>query len=270
MTTATQDDPCTQFWRGFRSALERVTSGGTRRSGGDLGHGGGVDDDAVKGQTDAQEAARQARQAGGDHDADSTTGTCPLCKVAIVVGHSSRSGGAYSSYIGENEWNYNHDIAQRTISKIEALSDGKISAQIFFRTTGGGYTAEMRAAYAPVNAYLQGVPAAKKIAFELHFNSINGSANYALVLYDRNEGRSGFAQKAANKMGAIYGSSRRLIKHYGDNPTGHGGFNYGPPNTFLMEPFFGSDERSANIAKTEAGRDQLAQVYAELLVEWVG
>lgn len=42
----------------------------------------------------------------------------------------------------------------------------------------------------------------------------------------------------------------------------------GPANTYLMEPFFGSNVASAEIAKTEAGKDALADAYAAMLVEW--
>lgn len=259
-------DACSALWGALRDLadrLDRPTAPVPAPAAEDY-----VDEGVVSGQTETSETVRAARNAGGDARADSTTGSCPTCKVAFLIGHSTADGGAYSPHIDEQEWSYNNDIAQRAIPKIEALSDGRVSAEIFYRVRGGGYTAEMRAAYAQVNAYLEGVPNDKKIAFELHFNSIDGSADYALVLYDENEGESGFAQRAASRMGAIYGASRSLIKHYADNGTGHAGFQYGPPNTFLMEPFFGSDERTANIAATEEGRDALAQVYAELLVEW--
>ena len=281
MARAANANPCAAIWDGLRDLAGRLSGLGGPIGG--AGPGGGmatgpgrvartptdyVDEAVVEGGTQARETARAARVEGSDARADSTMGSCPTCKVAFVVGHSSTNGGADSPYVGEQEWPYNDDVAKRALAKIEALSDGRVSAEIFHRVSAGGYASEMRTVYAQVNAYLADVPDEKKIAMELHYNSIDGRADYALVLYDSSEGESGFAQRAANRMGAIYGVSRRLIKHYAANPTGHGGFNYGPRNTFLMEPFFGSDRRTATIAATEEGRDALAQVYAELMVEW--
>ncbi|MBM2578090.1 hypothetical protein JQC91_17420 [Jannaschia sp. Os4] len=273
MAEVTTGGPCAAIWNGLRDLADRFGArgpgGAAARTASDLVTATDyVDEAVVTGDTQIQETARTARVAGADARSDSTTGSCPTCKVAFVIGHSSTDGGADSTYIGEQEWPYNDDVAKRAVAKIEAQSEGRVSAKIFYRVTAGGYGSEMRAVYAQVNAYLEDVPSEKKIAMELHYNSFAGPADYALVLYDSSEGQSGFAQRAASRMGAIYGASRSLIKHYADNPTGHGGFNYGPRNTFLMEPFFGSDRRTATIAATEEARDALAQVYADLMVEW--
>jgi hypothetical protein len=233
-----------------------------------LGHEGGVDDDVQTGTSDAQEASQAADEAGGDDDATETTGSCPLCKVAIVVGHNSRSPGAGPLNVGENEFPYNSDVAARTVTKIAELGGGKITAQVFFRTSGGGYTAEMQRVYGEVTTFLDGVPSAKKIALELHYNAVDSpSASYTLTIY---KGDKSFATQVTAAMSGIYGDTTQKVWSYTQNERGKKTFTYGPTNTYLMEPFFASHVRTGEFAGTEAGRDALAQVYAEALVAWVG
>lgn len=233
-----------------------------------LGHEGGVDEDVQTGTSQAQNAGQAAIAAGGDADATETTGSCPLCKVAIVVGHNSRAQGASSPHVGESEFPYNSDIAERTVAKIAELGGGKITAQTFFRTAGGGYTKEMQRCYEPVTAFMEGVLSNKKIALELHYNSVNSpTANYTLTIF---KGDRAFAASITAAMSEIYGGTRQVVKSHTENARGKATFTYGPANTYLMEPFFGSHERTGKIAGTEAGRDALAQVYAQALVDWVG
>lgn len=260
---------CARFWSTMRDVVSALpplvppSSGGTGIP--PLDEHGDDPPAAEPASTQAQDASQAATNAGGDGDPNETTGSCPLCKVAIVVGHNGTAKGAYSSYIGQYEYPYNSDIAERTVTKIEAGSEGKISAKVFFRTPGEN---QLSRAYAPVHTYLEGVPTNKKIALELHFNAIgSGHADYALTIYN---GNRDFAVRATTAMAAVYGVSREVVKHYLDNPRGQATFRSGPANTYLMEPFFGTDERTSNIAKTEAGRDALAQAYADLLIEWVG
>lgn len=229
-----------------------------------LGHGGGVDGDVSDPSNGAQGAAKAAEEGDGGN-VEQTSQTCPKCKVAVVVGHTSGDGGALSPFIGEQEFAYNTDIANRTLTKINEKGGGKVTAQIFNRVDSGGYSAEIATVYALVNTFLAEVESENRIAIELHYNAAGPTASYALTLY---KGDAGFAQTSADKMAEIYGV-RSKIKRYQDNPRGQATFIQGPTNTYLMEPFFGTHEASANIAASEAGRDQLAEVYADLLVDWI-
>ncbi|MCK0122441.1 N-acetylmuramoyl-L-alanine amidase [Loktanella sp. F6476L] len=264
---------CSRLWSKMKDVAQTLPPlfpepPAPRRDAPDLGHEGGVDEDVQTGTSEAQEAGQAADEAGGDADTTETTGSCPLCKVAIVVGHNSRAQGASSPHVGESEFPYNSDIAERTVAKIAELGGGKITAQVFFRTAGGGYTTEMRRCYEPVTAFLEGVPSNKKIALELHYNSVDSpSASYTLTIY---KGDRAFATAITAAMSEIYGGTRQLVKSHTENARGKATFTYGPSNTYLMEPFFGSHERTGKIAGTEAGRDALAQVYAQALVDWVG
>lgn len=231
-----------------------------------LGHGNGVEDDAAVGSTLAQDVGAAARDAGATGPADAPVAGCPACKVAIVVGHNSSGQGAYSATIGESEFPYNSDIAERTVAKIAAAGRGAVEAQIFYRQAGLGYEAQMAGVYGEVAQFLETVPAASRIAIELHFNAAAPSADYALTIY---KGDANFARQASDRMAAIYGTDSPKVWHWQSNDRGQATFRNGPTNTYLMEPFFGSHERSAEIAATTEGRDGLAQVYADLLLAWV-
>lgn len=233
------------------------------RSGRDLGHGSGVDGDEGVGATDAQGAVNDAEQSGGGEDVERSSQACPTCKVAIVVGHNARAQGADSA--GPSEYVYNTDIANRTLAKITEKGGGEVEGQIFYRIDQRSYSREIAAVYAEVNAFLSEVTAQKRIAIELHYNSAGPTASYALTIY---KGNAGFATESAARMAEIYGV-RSQIKHYTDNERGQATFIQGPTNTYLMEPFFGSHAASAEIANTEAAKDQLAEVYADLLVDWI-
>lgn len=210
-------------------------------------------------------ASQEAEQTGSDSAVEGTTQTCPQCKVAIVVGHNTAAPGAFSSTIGEAEFPYNTDIAERTRTKIQEL-DPTIEVRIFNRVAGGSYAAEVARCYAEVNAFLSNVPAPKRISIELHFNSADdSSAHYALTIY---KGDTGFATSSAQAMAAIYGGRHRTW-NYVSNDRGKATFANGPANTYLMEPFFGSHPASATIAGSEDGRNRLAEAYAKELVNWI-
>lgn len=254
---------CAEFWSALGNAMRNVGPMALPRfsRSGDLGHGNGIDNDLTSGTSEAQQAGAAASEAGANAGSNQITGTCPLCKVAIVIGHNSVAQGADSA--GVPEFVYNSDIASRTLSKISQLGGGRVTAQIFTRTRGTG---EMARVYAQVNAFLDGVSNEKKISIELHYNSTgSSSARYALTLY---KGNIGFAQRTADAMAAVFGG-RALIKHYTENERGQATFTSGPTNTYLMEPFFGSNPASRDIALTEAGKDQLAEIYASELVAWI-
>lgn len=233
----------------------------------DLGHGLGIDNDVAVPPSEVESVAQKAHDTGGDDDVEKTAQSCPQCKVAIVVGHNSKQPGAASEKLGQAEFPYNTDIAHRTVKKITEKSHGKITAEVFNRKYSGSYSKEVANCYSQVNQYLKDVPSPKRVAIELHYNaSASGSASYALTIY---KGDVAFAKKSAKMMAQIYGVSD-MVKRYQDNDRGKATFTNGPTNTYLMEPFFGTHEKSAELAATEEGRDKLADVYSELLVGWIG
>ena len=122
------------------------------------------------------------------------------------------------------------------------LQNGSTGAQ-----KAGEDAREMTTVYAQVNRFLAELPSQKRIAIELHYNSVTSpSARYAEVLY---KGDISFAQNSARLMAAIFGGKNHT-KPYGQNPRGQATFTNGPTNTYLMEPFFGSNAASAAIASS--------------------
>lgn len=274
MTTPSQGI-CAGIWSAMRGLFSggipgaspsTPTPGGVPTSDDTLGHGNGVDDDLNKGSTGAQQAGEDARDNASQSTLDDTVKECPDCKVAIVIGHSSTSQGAHSPPMDVAEWTYNDDIAKRTVRLLNSQSGGKVTAQIFYRVSAGGYSREMATVYAQVNAFLADVPSQKRISIELHYNSVaSSSARYSEVFY---KGDISYAQNSARLMAAIFGGKSHA-KPYGQNPRGQATFTNGPTNTYLMEPFFGSNTASAEIAMTESGKQQLAQAYATSLMDWI-
>lgn len=256
------------FSGGVPGPVTPRSPGGVTPEAGDnsMGHGNGVDDDLPKSSTGAQEAGADARDNASSSELDDTVKECPDCKVAIVIGHSSTSQGAHSPPMDVAEWTYNNDIANRTVKLLTSQSGGKIKAKIFYRVSAGSYSREMATVYAQVNEFLADIPSQKRISIELHYNSVaSSSARYSEVFY---KGDISYAQNSAKLTAAIFGG-KNYAKPYGQNPRGQATFTNGPTNTYLMEPFFGSNTASAEIAMTENGKQQLAQAYATSLIDWV-
>ena len=252
---------CERFWGALSSAMQSLGQRASRPPAQPV-----HDPDGFEGQaTSAQTAASESATAGGDAGTQSVTGTCPVCKVAIMIGHNSRAQGATS--LGISEYEYNSDIAERTLAKISEQAGGRVSCEIFRRTSGSN---EFSRAYAPLNAYLADVSSDKRIALELHYNSAGAeSARRVEMLY---KGDVGVAQRLATGCAAIFGGEARVIllrEHVENTRRGGGTLNNGPTNTVLTEPFFGSNPASRAIALTEEGKDGLAQVYADALVSFI-
>ncbi|TWI31436.1 N-acetylmuramoyl-L-alanine amidase [Paracoccus sulfuroxidans] len=246
-----------------------TTRGATRPDAGDnsLGHGNGVDNDLKNGSTGAQDAGSDARDNASSSALNQTVAECPDCKVAIVIGDSSASQEAHSEPMDVAEWTYNDDIAKRTVELINSQSGGKITAEIFHRVSAGSYSREMATVYAKVNEFLAEVPSQKRIAIELHYNSVKSTAaRFSEVLY---KGDISYAQNSVKLLAAIFGGKDQ-VRRYSSNPRGQATFTNGPTNTYLMEPFFGSNPASAAIAMCEDGKQQLAQAYATSLIDWIG
>ena len=72
-------------------------------------------------------------------------------------------------------------------------------------------------------------------------------------------------------MAEIYGNPLRTPPevHYLGNKRDQQTFVNGPKNTYLMEPFFGTNKESTEIADTESARNKLAEVYCDALIDWI-
>lgn len=158
-----------------------------------------------------------------------------LGRMAIIVGHSKKDGGASSvSPISMNEYTFHTKIIVPIMqNECEKLG---IESRIFLRDG-----TDISGVGAAVSDWTKGDP--KTCAIELHFNSASGNPQGTETLYDTNEkDNTKFAQLVQNRMCQVLnriGSSDRGIK-LTNNGRGSHNLTSVKCTGCLVEPFFGN------------------------------
>jgi len=153
-------------------------------------------------------------------------------KLAIVVGHNARSGGAVRPDTGESEYKYNSKLA--AIIKEESCDYG-LDVEIFFRQYGGGYTAEIKRVYKEVDSW--GADA----SIELHFNAAGSpNASGTETLSSGSKKSVKLAQEVQMEMVEELGLKNRgiLIRNSRTKGRGYMSLVSGKCPAILTEPFF--------------------------------
>lgn len=156
-------------------------------------------------------------------------------KIALVVGHRSRSQGAYGN-AGKSEWMYYNELS-REIMDLEKVPG--IELKVFYRKEqGSGYSQRMVNLHQDIDSW------GADISISMHFNaSSHVSANGHEVLYYEKSHKSGRYAKIMNDLYSKYLDNRdRGVKSKSKKDRG-GGFLYrGMSNCILIEPFFASNQ----------------------------
>lgn len=157
-------------------------------------------------------------------------------KLAIVVGHNIKAQGAIRVADGLTEYAWNSALAEL----IEELGD---DVRSFYRTQGGGYSAEIDRVYAEVDAW--GATA----SVELHFNAA-GSNQVAgcETLSSGSSGSTALCEALQARMVAAMGERDRGIKVVGKSDRGGRSLWAGKAPAALIEPYFGSNPDSCDLA----------------------
>jgi N-acetylmuramoyl-L-alanine amidase len=166
--------------------------------------------------------------------------------IAIVIGHDSKSPGAFSKYLGMSEYIYHCEVAA-SLSMV---------ADIYKRPNARGYTAQMQDLQEMVK------PCDYDLIVELHFNSFNGTANGTETVTFHGNARSLGYGKVFNEII----SKKYKVKNRGEKTVTKGGRGFGflslmPCDAIILEPFFGDNGESLNFKD--------AKEYAMAIKEWL-
>lgn len=175
-------------------------------------------------------------------------------KLAVVVGHNSVAKGACSKYLGEGncEWPWNSKVADYMAKR---ASNHGIILRVFFRTSGGSASTEIRRCYeTQVN------PWNPDLCMELHYNAGGGDGAEMLYWPGSVVGET-LAQNLLDEVGRRTGiNTDRGIK-----PTGSGNGSVSlqaarAPNC-VVEPFFGDVQNNVDTILAAGGQSALADAY---------
>lgn len=155
-------------------------------------------------------------------------------KVALVIGHNARSNGAYSSILGQSEYDYYCDII-KIIKKLAPTID------IYERKPDSNYVIEMSKVIKNINLHNY------EFVLELHFNSANNqNAQGCEVLAHKNSLKG-------QKLSKLF--LEALIKEYNlknrgiiniESSNQRGGYGISKTNCpyILIEPFFANNKEA--------------------------
>ena len=157
-------------------------------------------------------------------------------KLAVVVGHNSKAQGATRVTDGVTEYSWNSALAEL----IEEQGD---DVKVFYRTYGGGYSAEIDRVYADVDAW--GATA----SVELHFNAAGDDRVAGCeTLSSGSSGSMALCEALQARMVAVMGERNRGIKIVGKSDRGGRSLWAGKAPAALIEPYFGSNPDSCDLA----------------------
>lgn len=184
-------------------------------------------------------------------------------KLAVVVGHNSKSPGASAvSPIGQSEFDFNNTVAD---SMVAEASHYNLQVKRFNRVASGSYSSEIADVYALVKEW------GADVAVELHFNSLNGESTGTEVLHAVNAVRSrSLALKLVGTISDVLGLKIRHgdgLKPCVPNDRGYASLVALSIPTVLVEPFFGSNKNDCMKAAA-AGQGGLARAYLRGVRDW--
>ena len=180
--------------------------------------------------------------------------------LSIIVGHTNKSPGAYSSQLKTTEYAYMSEFA--SLLKLEVMRF-ECSASIHFRDDGG-----------ISGAYLRALSNGPACIIELHFNAFNGIVSGCETLFSEKGDDVGvrerlFAQKIQNAMVSALDNQDRGLKHRVSKGE-RGFFNLSRVSSvpsILIEPFFGDNSKDAK--NFHAKRSLVAASLAKTFKEFV-
>jgi len=185
-------------------------------------------------------------------------------KIAIVVGHNAKAQGARrATEDGESEFVWCGRLAD-----LMAQSWPE-TVRVFRReATPSGYEAEIRAAYAKVDAW------GTEVSAELHFNAaISPAASGTETWYVTDAGRA-VAKRVSDALVQVLGLPDRGIKRAGkalapgvDGTRGYASLIAGRAPAVLVELYFGSN--ASDCRRADAVRPDLARALYEALTDSV-
>jgi hypothetical protein len=162
-------------------------------------------------------------------------------KIALVIGHTELSGGAYSQKLKSNEFNYNSKVA-------EIVAKNLPNVQVFKHTSYNlGYKAMILNTAKKINDF--------DIVFELHFNASNGIANGSEALfYFANPKGKEIALNFSKLMQQTFKKKNRGAKSlYNESHRGFHAVAIPKPTTIILEPFFGDNDNDCISIENYAG-----------------
>tara|TARA_R110000851_G_C12945142_1_gene552664 strand:+ start:41 stop:694 length:654 start_codon:yes stop_codon:yes gene_type:complete len=177
-------------------------------------------------------------------------------KIAIIVGHNSKSRGAIRIDTGETEYEFNGRIAKAVQDLAE--KSGMFEVAIFRRSPGKGYNAQIKEVYA--KADLWGATATG----ELHFNSsATASAAGCETLSSGSAKSLKLAGAVNNAIVKAFGVKDRGIVTRSKKQRGGASLHSGRAPAILFEPFFGSN--ASDCAKFSGDEAETKLAHAILM-----
>jgi len=175
-------------------------------------------------------------------------------KIALVVGHRSRSQGAYGN-AGKSEWAFYNDLVQEIVDAAKGMN---VNLKVFHRKESGhGYTQRMKHIHKEIDAW------GGNISISCHFNaSSNASANGHEVLhcaYSRTSAR--YARTMNDIFSRHLANRNRGTKSRKKSQRGGGFLCRGKSYCILIEPFFASHQ--SDYMPHTRGRNDLINSFLE-------
>ncbi|MEO0859237.1 MAG: N-acetylmuramoyl-L-alanine amidase [Pseudomonadota bacterium] len=176
-------------------------------------------------------------------------------KLAIVVGHNSVSQGAVRKDTGETEFVWNSRLAKMIARQGE---DHGLDVKVFHRTSGGGYSTELRRVYGETDRW--GADA----TVELHFNGASSAAATGTETLSSGTALSlKLAASVQREMVAALGLRDRGVKTRAAKDRGGKSLFSGQAPAILIEPFFGSSAKGTAATDTAQEQERLALAILE-------
>ncbi len=175
-------------------------------------------------------------------------------KIALVVGHRSRSQGAYGN-AGHSEWSFYNDLVEEVIHAAKGMN---VELKIFHRKENGhGYTQRMKHLHQEIDAW------GGNISISCHFNaSSHASANGHEVLHCASSHTSAKYARIMNDIFTRHLPNRsRGIKKRTKKQRGGGFLCRGRSYCILIEPFFASNQ--SDYMLHTRGREDLINSFLE-------
>lgn len=181
-----------------------------------------------------------------------------MTKIALIVGHSKKDGGAVNLEKNINEFSFNDDLAKILFDKLTLKGHNPV---IVYRESYSGLPAKVNATNADV-------------ALSLHCNAFNKQADGCEVLYYHKSTKGAkLAQHLVTSIVGMLGNPNRGIKPIAYEYVGSKGDRGGwivektKMPCVIVEPFF--IDYTPTLIYAMANKDALAQAYVDGLLEYL-
>jgi len=191
-------------------------------------------------------------------------------KIAVVVGHNSSAPGAYCpAPINSSEFDYHNKVADEMVRLSKDYfynlfrGGQKLELIKINREPSSGYSAEIDAAYAKVNA------SGAEASIELHFNAASPSATGTETLSSGSTKSLALAQHVQAEMLKTLNLRDRGVKVLTAGDRGGRSLHAGRPPAILTEPFFSTNTGDVQAAHN-LGVLGSAKMYIRGLAAYAG